>query len=351
MNIKDIETIKKELQGLDKELEKAEKSLDWETAGKIRKTKELYEKIIAKNQELEEGKRKITETQALLNKEKEPKLLALAKEEITNLEKSIPKLENELATFFKEINGEQETNEAIIEIRAGAGGDEAGLFAADLFNMYSKYSQNQGWEVKILNSNQTGIGGYKEIIFSVKGKDAFPKLKNEAGVHRVQRIPETEKSGRIHTSTASVAVLPKTKKSEIEIKSEDLQIDTYKSSGPGGQNVNKRETAIRITHLPTGIVVASQNERNQAQNKENALSILRAKIAEIREQKQMEKIGTKRKDQVGQAMRAEKIRTYNFPQNRITDHRLKKTWHELDQVIAGDLEEIISACRNSGVDV
>jgi len=216
-----------------------------------------------------------------------------------------------------------------------------------LFNMYSKYAQNQGWQTKTLNSNKTDIGGYKEIIFSVKGKNSFSKLRNEAGVHRVQRIPETEKSGRIHTSTASVAILPKTKKSEIEIKPDDLQVDTFKSSGPGGQNVNKRETAIRITHLPTGIVVASQNERNQAQNKENALSIIKARVAEVQEQRQAEKIGSKRKDQVGQAMRAEKIRTYNFPQDRLTDHRIKKTWHNLDQVMAGELDEVISACESA----
>jgi len=343
----EIETIKKENENMGHELEKAEKDQDWEKVGQIRKIKELYEKIVAKNEELEKIKQRIDEAQALLNKEKDLELLVLAKEEIKILETKLPKLEKELKTYLKQTKKEEKINDTIIEIRAGAGGDEAGLFASDLFNMYSKYAQKQGWQTKILNTNKTNINGYKEIIFLLKGKDSFSKLKNEAGVHRVQRIPETEKSGRIHTSTASVAVLPKIKKSNIEIKPDDLRIDTYKSSGPGGQNVNKRETAIRITHLPTGIVVASQNERNQAQNKENALSIIRAKVAEIREQKQTEKIGLKRKDQVGQAMRAEKIRTYNFPQNRITDHRIKKTWHNLDQVMAGELDEIISACQNA----
>jgi len=343
----EIETIKKEYENLGYELEKAEKEQDWEKSGQVRKTKELYENIIAKDQELKEVKQRIAEAQTLLNKEKDSELLVLANEEIKVLETKFPKLEKELTTYLKQMNGEEEINEVIIEIRAGAGGDEAGLFAANLFNMYSKYAQNQGWQTKTLNSNKTDIGGYKEIIFSVKGKNSFSKLRNEAGVHRVQRIPETEKSGRIHTSTASVAILPKTKKSEIEIKPDDLQVDTFKSSGPGGQNVNKRETAIRITHLPTGIVVASQNERNQAQNKENALSIIKARVAEVQEQRQAEKIGSKRKDQVGQAMRAEKIRTYNFPQDRLTDHRIKKTWHNLDQVMAGELDEVISACESA----
>ena len=346
-NMIEIKTIKKEIENLRYELEKAEKKQDWEKAGQIRKIKEAHENIIAKNQKLEEVKKQIAEAQAMLNKEKNPELLALAKEEIKNLETMFPKLEKELEICLKQDNEDDKINEAIIEIRAGAGGDEAGLFAANLFNMYSKYAQNQGWQTKILNSNKTDINGYKEIVCSIKGKNSFSKLRNEAGVHRVQRIPETEKSGRIHTSTISVAILPKVKKSDIEIKSDNLQIDTYKSSGPGGQNVNKRETAIRITHLPTGIVVTSQNERSQAQNKENALSIIRAKVAEVQEQKQTEKIGSKRKDQVGQAMRAEKIRTYNFPQSRVTDHRIKKTWHNLDQVMAGELDEIISACQNA----
>jgi len=339
-----IETIKQDYKNITAELAKAEQSLDWEKAGQIRKTKEFYKTIMAKEQEIKKTKKRIIDAQAMLDKEKDLELLNLAKEEIEVLETKFPKLEKELETLLNQTDESEEINESIIEIRAGAGGDEAGLFAANLFNMYSKYAESQNWETKILNDNQTDIGGYKEIVFSIKGKNSFSKLRNEAGVHRVQRIPETEKSGRIHTSTASVAVLPKAKKSDIEIRPDDLQIDTYKSSGPGGQNVNKRETAIRITHLPTGVVVCSQNERNQAQNKETALSIIRTKVMEIKEQRQMEKIGSKRKDQVGQAMRAEKIRTYNFPQNRLTDHRIKKTWHNLDQVMTGELDDIISAC-------
>jgi len=333
--------LKQEHQKLEKQLEETEKLQNWEKAGQIRKEIELYEKAISKEKELEQAKKQLSETQDLLNKEKNPELLDLAKKEIGQIQEKITALEKELDNCLKEITGEKRINELIMEIRAGAGGDEAGLFAADLFNMYNKYSQDQGWEVKILETNQTTIGGYKEVVFLIKGTDCYKKLKNEAGVHRVQRIPETEKSGRIHTSTASVAVLPKAKNSDVEIKTEDLQIDTFKSSGPGGQNVNKRETAIRMTHLPTGLVVSSQNERNQAQNKENALSILKAKLAEIQEQEKIQKMDSKRKNQVGQAMRAEKIRTYNYPQNRITDHRIKKTWHNLDQVLQGNLGEIV----------
>jgi len=230
---------------------------------------------------------------------------------------------------------------AIIEIRAGAGGDEAALFAADLYKMYSKYAESQGWQTKPLDSHAIGIGGFKEIIFEIKG-DSYDKIKHEGGVHRVQRIPETEKSGRVHTSTVSVAVLPKPKKQEIKIRTDELKIDYFKSSGPGGQNVNKRETAVRITHLPTGIVVASQTERNQLQNKENAMAILSAKILEKKEQESIEKLGGKRKEQIGKAMRAEKIRTYNFPQDRITDHRIKKSWHGIEEIMSGKLDKIIS---------
>jgi len=335
--------IKKEYQDLETELQQAEQALNWEKAGQIKKAKEMYEKILSTEKDIEDYHKQLQDVQDILNKEKDEKLLVLAKQEQQELEEKKEKKESELKKLLNRLNGEEDSSQVIMEIRAGAGGDEASLFAADLFNMYSKYSQNQGWDVKILNTHQTELKGYKEISFSIKGENCFSSLKNEAGVHRVQRIPETEKQGRIHTSTATVAILKKAKESEIVIKPDDLQIDTYKSSGPGGQNVNKRETAIRITHLPTGIVVASQNERNQAQNKENALSLLRAKILEMQKQEQAEKIDSKRKDQVGQGKRSEKIRTYNYPQSRITDHRIKKTWHNLDQVMSGELEEIIDA--------
>jgi len=238
-------------------------------------------------------------------------------------------------------------NSVIIEIRAGAGGEEAGLFAADLFKMYSKYAAFQNWKMKVLSSHPTELGGFKEVVFELRNGDVFSKMKYEAGVHRVQRIPETEKAGRIHTSTATVAVLPKPKPTEVNISPNELKIDFYRASGPGGQYVNRRETAVRITHLPTGLVVTSQTERNQLQNKENALAILGAKLLEKKEQEQMTKMGGERKAQIGWAMRAEKIRTYNFPQNRLTDHRIKKKWHNLENIMQGKLDKIIETLQKN----
>jgi peptide chain release factor 1 len=233
----------------------------------------------------------------------------------------------------------------IIEIRAGAGGEEAAIFAADLFRMYTKYAQSQGWNFSILDSNRTSIGGFKEVIFEVNGQTVFEQLKNESGVHRVQRIPKTEKSGRIHTSTASVAILPKVEATKVKINPQDLKIDVARSSGPGGQNVNKRSTAVRITHLPTNIVVFSQTERSQPQNKEIALAILRAKLFEMKQNEQMSQLSAERRAQIGTADRSEKIRTYNFPQNRITDHRLGKSWHNLETILDGKLDSIIKAFK------
>lgn len=237
----------------------------------------------------------------------------------------------------------EEKQNAIIEIRAGTGGDEAGLFARDLYRMYSKYAQNQEWDQKVLDSNQSGVGGYKEIIFEISGPGAFGQMQYEGGVHRVQRIPKTERQGRVHTSTATVAVLNKPKITEININPSDLQIDTYKSSGPGGQYVNKTESAIRITHKPTGIVVTSQSERSQLQNKENAMNILAAKILRAEEEKNLSNLSESRREQIGWAKRAEKIRTYNFPQNRITDHRINKSWHNLEKIIDGDMSPIVKS--------
>ena len=235
----------------------------------------------------------------------------------------------------------------IIEIRAGTGGNEAGLFANNLFRMYSRYAQTQGWQQKILNSNPSEIGGFKEIIFILKGDDPLSQLKYEGGVHRVQRIPKTEKSGRVHTSTATVAVLPKPKEAEIKINPTDLKIDHYKSSGPGGQNVNKRETAIRITHIPSGLTVTSQTQRNQLENKENALTVLTARLLEKERKEKEEQLSGNRKTQIGWAKRSEKIRTYNFPQNRVTDHRIKKSWHDIERIMDGRLNPIIKAFKKA----
>jgi peptide chain release factor 1 len=237
----------------------------------------------------------------------------------------------------------------IVEIRAGTGGEEAALFARDLFRMYSKYAASLDWGQKILDSKPTELGGFKEITFELSGSDVFSKMKYEGGVHRVQRIPKTEKKGRIHTSTATVAVLPKPKKAQIQLKPEEIRVDFFRASGPGGQYVNKRETAVRITHLPTGLVASSQAERNQLQNRENAMAILAAKILERKERKELEKLGEKRRSQIKGAERSEKIRTYNFPQNRITDHRAKKSWHNLEDVIEGNLGLVIKGLKRKGI--
>ena len=229
----------------------------------------------------------------------------------------------------------------IIEIRAGAGGNEAALFAADLYRMYTKFAQSQGWVFSVLDANRTTIGGFKEVSLEINSPEAYSVFKNETGVHRVQRVPETEKSGRVHTSTASVAIMPKVEAAEVKINPLDLKIDMARSSGPGGQNVNKRSTAIRITHLPTNIAVFCQNERSQSQNREKAMEILRAKLYDLKQNEQTSALDEERRQQIGTADRSEKIRTYNFPQNRITDHRLGKSWHNLETILDGDLKPII----------
>lgn len=238
---------------------------------------------------------------------------------------------------------EQNVQSVIMEIRAGQGGDEAGLFARDLYRMYSKYAQTQGWGQKTLDSNISDLGGYKEIVFELSGPGAFDKMQNEGGVHRVQRIPKTEKSGRVHTSTSTVAVLEKPKKTEININPSELEVSTYKSSGAGGQYVNKTESAIRIRHIPSGLVVTSQTERNQFQNKENALAILAAKLLQKQQESDLSQLTATRREQIGWAKRSEKMRTYNYPQNRITDHRIGKSWHNLEDIMEGKMDAIFKA--------
>lgn len=235
------------------------------------------------------------------------------------------------------------SEELIMEIRAGAGGEEAALFASNLFNMYRKFASKVGWKFNVLDSSQTSVGGLRQITFEITGTDALKKMKNEAGVHRVQRIPKTEKSGRIHTSTATVAVLPKAKDVDLKINPADLEISFFRSGGPGGQNVNKVETAVRILHKPSGIVAASQEARSQQRNREKAMEVLRAKLWQIEQKKQTGEITEERRRQIGSAERSEKIRTYNFPRDRLTDHRLKKSFGNLEKIMEGDIDRIIDA--------
>ncbi len=234
----------------------------------------------------------------------------------------------------------------IVEVRAGAGGDEAGLFAADLFRMYARYAEHKRWKVSILSSNESGIGGFKEIIFQVKGKGAYSRLKYESGVHRVQRVPSTESSGRIHTSTATVAVLPEMEELEVKIDPNEVRIDIFRSSGPGGQSVNTTDSAVRLTHIPTGVIITCQDEKSQLQNKIKAMSILRAKLHDMEEQKRNAELGAERRSQVGTGDRSEKIRTYNFPQTRVTDHRIGYTSHRLPAILDGEIDEFIDALTN-----
>ncbi len=241
---------------------------------------------------------------------------------------------------------EQEKQSVIIEIRAGTGGDEAGLFVRDMHRMYSKYAASQGWSNKIMDSDMSDVGGYKQIVFELSGSGAYDAMQYESGVHRVQRIPKTEKQGRVHTSTITIAVLNKPKRIELIIRPEDLKIDTYRSSGAGGQHVNKTESAIRITHKPTGVVVTSQSERSQHQNKENAMGILAARILQAQEESDMSALTEERRQQIGWAKRSEKTRTYNYPQNRITDHRIGKSWHNLEDIVEGNMEPIMKAFKN-----
>jgi peptide chain release factor 1 len=280
----------------------------------------------------------------LLESVSDPEMRALAQEEYDKLKVQVQQLEEELKLLLVPQDPNDSKN-FIMEIRAGTGGEEAALFAADLYRMYTRYAERKGWKVELMDWNETGKGGFKEIIFSVAGEGAYGMMKFESGVHRVQRVPETEAQGRVHTSAASVVVLPEVEDVEVEINPADLQFDTFRSGGKGGQNVNKVETAVRITHKPTGIVVACQQERSQFQNRERAMKMLRAKLYEIKMQEQAASLTAARRSMIKSGDRSDKIRTYNFPQNRVTDHRIGLTLYNLSAIIDGDLDELIEQLR------
>jgi len=289
----------------------------------------------------------LEEAQYLLNNETDAEIKEMAIEEIAQKEELVTNLETEILEIKleRQFQDEDDNRSAIIEIRAGAGGDEASLFAADLFKMYTNYATSKGWEIQIVDSNVTEDGGYKEVIAHLAGKNVFKNLKYESGVHRVQRIPVTESSGRIHTSTASVAIMPEAKEIDIQIKPEEIKVEVMRASGAGGQCVNRTDSAVRITHLPTGIVVSCQETKHQAQNREKAMALLRSRLYDMKKQEEMAKRKDMRSSQIGSNMRAEKIRTYNFPQNRVTDHRVKLSWFNMEGILAGDIQNIIDDVR------
>lgn len=279
---------------------------------------------------------------------KDKELLDIAQEEKESLEKEIKDVEGKIREkmFAKELEDPDDHKSIILEIRAGAGGQESSIFAGDLFRMYSQYANTKNWQVNIIDSSTSDAGGFKEVVAQITGKNAYRDLKYESGVHRVQRIPKTESSGRIHTSTTSVAVLPEAKDIELDIKPEDLRVDVMRSSGAGGQSVNKIDSAIRITHLPTGIVVSCQETKYQQQNKDKAMMILKSRLYQKKKEEEDAKRDAMRSSQIGSAMRAEKIRTYNYPQSRVTDHRTKQSWHNLDEILDGNIEGLIEDIRN-----
>jgi len=301
------------------------------------------EEVVEQFQRYKKLQSEIADTEALLEEGADGELVKLAREELEALREQEERLENELKVLLIPLD----LKNIIMEIRAGTGGEEAGLFAADLFRMYSKYAESKRWTIEILSSHETEIGGFKEVIYSISGKNVYASLRYESGVHRVQRVPATETGGRIHTSAVTVAVLPEAEQTEIEIRPEELRIDVYRSSGPGGQSVNTTDSAVRITHIPTGLVVTCQDEKSQHKNKAKALRVLRARLFEQEEDKKHAERAAARRTQVGSGDRSERIRTYNYPQNRVTDHRINLTLYRLEEVMLGALEEIIDALRLS----
>ncbi|GAB4561002.1 MAG: peptide chain release factor 1 [Anaerolineae bacterium] len=337
-----LQKIERRYEELSRLMADPEIAADHERVARLAQEQAEIEEVVQAYREWKDLRGQLDAARAMLEDETDDEMLSFIREEIDRLEEALEASEERLRWLLipKDPNDDRDV---IVEIRAGAGGDEAGLFAADLFRMYSRYAERQGWTVEVLSSNATGIGGFKEIIFEVKGKGAYSRLKYESGVHRVQRVPVTESSGRIHTSTATVAVLPEMDEVEVEIDPKDLRIDVYRSTGHGGQSVNTTDSAVRITHLPTGIVVTCQDERSQLQNRMRAMAILRARLYDLEQQRRMEQVTQARRLQVGTAERSEKIRTYNFPQNRVTDHRIGLTSYRLQNILDGEIDEFIEA--------
>jgi len=336
-----LEEVEKRYEELNKLISDPEVISDQNSFKKYMKEQSMLTDVVEKFREYKKVKKAMEDAEELMS---DPEMKEIAEIEYYENKEKIPGLEEELKILLlpKDVNDD---NNVIIEIRGGAGGEEAALFAYNLYRMYSMYADSMHWSAEVLDMNETGIGGIKEVSFMIKGKGAYSKLKFESGVHRVQRVPETEASGRIHTSTVTVAVLPEIDDVEVEINQNDLKIDTYRASGAGGQHINKTDSAVRITHIPTGFVVACQTERSQLQNRETAMKMLRSKLYEFIQEKQMAEQANERKLQVGSGARSEKIRTYNYPQNRVTDHRINYTMYQLDSFMNGNIIDMVEALQ------
>ena len=309
---------------------------------KYAKQQSELEDIVNVFREYKKATSELEDSKAMLEEKLDADMEEMVKMEIGDLTDRLTKMEEQLTILLLPKDPNDNKN-VIMEIRAGTGGDEAALFAADLYRMYTRYAETQGWKIEMMNSNYTDVGGFKEVTFMIEGKGAYSRLKFEGGVHRVQRVPATEASGRIHTSAATVAVLPEAEEVEVEINMNDLRIDVFCYSGPGGQSVNTTQSAVRVTHLPTGLVVSCQDEKSQQMNKEKAIKVLRSRLLEKYQQEQHGELDAQRRGMIGSGDRSERIRTYNFPQGRVSDHRINLTLHKLDQIMDGDLDELIDA--------
>ncbi|RMG00111.1 MAG: peptide chain release factor 1 [Acidobacteria bacterium] len=337
-----LEQIEKTYEELTERISSPDVISDVKTYAKLMKQHRSLGEIVEKYRELKKLKEDLESAKSLLAETDDAELRQLAQAEIDEIEQKLPKVEEELKILLLPKDPNDEKN-VILEIRAGTGGDEAALFAAEVLRMYARYAEKQGWKFEIMDISETGLGGVKEAIAVIEGDRVYSKLRYESGVHRVQRVPQTEASGRIHTSAITVAVLPEAEEVDVQIDPKDLRIDTFCSSGPGGQSVNTTYSAVRITHIPTGIVVSMQDEKSQIKNREKAMRILRARLQELEERKRQEAISAERRSQVGSGDRSEKIRTYNFKENRVTDHRIGLTLYQLDAVMDGELDEFINA--------
>lgn len=339
-----IAKLEERLAAIDREMAAPESASDQKKMIELSRERRRIEEILAVGREYRRLRTGIDEATAIIRANEDEELTAMAREELEDYESQIDEVEQQLKLKLlpKDPNDDKA---AIIEVRAGTGGDEAGLFAGDIFRMYQRFADIQGWKVEILSSHPGLSGGFKEIIFSLDGDNAYGRMKYESGVHRVQRVPQTETQGRIHTSAVSVAVLPEAEDVDIEIKENEIKVDVYRSSGPGGQSVNTTDSAVRITHLPTGLVVTCQDEKSQLKNKNKALKVLRARLLDMQIAEQQAKIAAERRSMISTGDRSAKIRTYNFPQSRVTDHRINLTLYKLDQVLAGEVDQLVDELR------